>query len=144
MKVSATLAGAIALLALMLAPRHASAQPYSLDWYTIDGGGVSFTAAGPYELGATIAQPDASNESAPAAYRLAGGFWIAPGACPADFNADGQVDDFDFVIFAQEYDIFVCTPLMPYGCIADLDGSGIVDDIDFVLFAQAYDLFLCP
>lgn len=66
-------------------------------------------------------------------------------ACPADLNADGFVDDTDFVIFAQAYDLFDCgSPTMPAACPADLNTDGYVDDTDFVLFAQQYDLFACP
>ena len=70
------------------------------------------------------------------------GSWAS---CAADFNGDGQVDDVDFVLFAQQYDLFVCSaPGMPAGCAADLDDNGQVDDVDFVLFAQQYDGFVCP
>ena len=66
-------------------------------------------------------------------------------SCPADLSGDHQVDDTDFVLFAQQYDLFDCTnPAMPYGCPADLNRDNQIDDTDFVLFAQAYDAFLCP
>ena len=61
--------------------------------------------------------------------------------CPADFNADGFVDDTDFVIFAQSYDLFTVPPANP---ATDLNSDGFVDDTDFVIFAQAYDAFVCP
>lgn len=77
-----------------------------------------------------------------ASYRIIG---IAQSACPGDFNADGQVDDADFVIFAAAYDILDCSdPTMPLNCAADLSTDGFVDDSDFVLFAAAYDELLCP
>ena len=64
--------------------------------------------------------------------------------CPGDFNCDGFIDDIDFVLFAQQYDLFDCSdPSIPPGCSADLNIDGFVDDIDFVLFAQRYDLFIC-
>ena len=73
------------------------------------------------------------------------GFGGVTPSCAGDFNGDRIVDDIDFVIFAQQYNLFDCAdPAMPAGCPADLDGTGIVDDIDFVLFARAYDLYLCP
>lgn len=66
-------------------------------------------------------------------------------ACAADFNGDQFVDDIDFVLFAQQYDLFDCAaPAMPAGCPADLNGDALVEDVDFVLFAQAYDAFVCP
>jgi len=65
--------------------------------------------------------------------------------CPADLNGDGLVEDADFVIFANAYNILDCAdPSMPAGCPADLNGDGVVEDADFVLFAAAYDALLCP
>ena len=61
-------------------------------------------------------------------------------ACPADFNLDGIVDDLDFVLFAQAYDLFTVPPANP---ACDLNADTLVDDIDFVFFAQAYDQFVC-
>lgn len=70
---------------------------------------------------------------------------VVAAGCTGDFNHDTFVDDIDFVIFAQAYDLFSCAePAMPAGCPADLNADGFVDDIDFVLFAQAYDQFACP
>ncbi|MBS0190698.1 MAG: hypothetical protein U0573_02250 [Phycisphaerales bacterium] len=65
--------------------------------------------------------------------------------CLGDLNADGLVDDSDFVIFAGAYDILLC-PTDPSitCCPADLNGDGFVDDSDFVLFANAYDQLICP
>ncbi|MBY0111508.1 MAG: S8 family serine peptidase [Phycisphaerales bacterium] len=65
--------------------------------------------------------------------------------CPADISFDGQVDDADFVFFANSYNILLCTdPTMIRVCAADINGDGLVDDSDFVLFAGAYDALLCP
>jgi len=65
--------------------------------------------------------------------------------CGADLACDGLVDDSDFVIFAQSYNILDCAdPSMPAACPADINGDGFVDDSDFVLFAAAYDALLCP
>lgn len=65
--------------------------------------------------------------------------------CTGDLNNDGQVNDADFVSFANAYNILDCAdPAMPAGCPADFNASGIVDDIDFTLFVAAYDNLLCP
>jgi hypothetical protein len=65
--------------------------------------------------------------------------------CPADLNADGQVDDADFVIFAAAYNILDCAdPSMPPACPADLNGDGAVDDSDFIIFVAAYNSLICP
>lgn len=60
--------------------------------------------------------------------------------CSADFNCDAQVDDADFVAFAQSYNELVIPPADP---ICDLNGDQLVDDADFVLFAGAYDRLIC-
>lgn len=66
------------------------------------------------------------------------------GPCPADINGDTFVDDEDFVLFAQAYNILLCSEIaMPDKCPADLTNEGVVDDNDFVVFAQAYDQLLC-
>ena len=53
----------------------ASAQPYTIDWHTIDGGGGSSTG-GVYSVSGTIGQPDASvTPMTGEAYSVTGGFW---------------------------------------------------------------------
>ncbi|MBL8887279.1 MAG: hypothetical protein JNK16_11510 [Phycisphaerales bacterium] len=67
-----------------------------------------------------------------------------PDPCPGDFNLDGQVDDADFVIFVNSYNILDCAdPSMPEGCPGDMNGDGFVDDADFVDFAFAYNNLVC-
>jgi hypothetical protein len=61
-------------LALFAGLFYASAQPYTIDWYTVDGGGVMDISGGTYSLSGTIGQPDAGrmlggNDS------IDGGFW---------------------------------------------------------------------
>jgi hypothetical protein len=65
----AILAGLILSVALSV-----SAQ-YSIDWYTIDGGGGT-SSGGPYTLTGTIGQPDAGVHTG-GNYTLVGGFWGA-------------------------------------------------------------------
>ena len=63
----------------------ASAQPddgastaanggYDLSWWTVDGGGVTFSTGGGYTLASTCGQADAGDLSG-GPYTLAGGFW---------------------------------------------------------------------
>jgi hypothetical protein len=47
---------------------------YDLSWYTIDGGGATFSTGGSYSLGGSIGQPDAGSLSG-GSYQLNGGFW---------------------------------------------------------------------
>lgn len=72
------------------------------------------------------------------------GFGIEAKFCPADFNNDCLVDDFDFTIFVTGYNLLVCEdPLMPFGCPADLNGDDLVDDTDFTIFVAAYNTLTC-
>jgi hypothetical protein len=47
---------------------------YTIDWYTIDGGGGTSTG-GTYQVSGTIGQPDASGAMTGGNYSLTGGFW---------------------------------------------------------------------
>ncbi|MFO0859449.1 MAG: hypothetical protein U0570_02750 [Phycisphaerales bacterium] len=61
----------------------------------------------------------------------------------ADINADGQVDDADFLLFSAQYDLMLCAdPQMPEGCSADFNHDGAVDDADFMIFLPAYGSML--
>ena len=62
------------------------AQSYSIDWFTIDGGGGTSTG-GVYSVTGTIGQPDAGVAMIGGNYSLTGGFWSlyavqTPGAPP--------------------------------------------------------------
>ena len=48
---------------------------YSLTWWTVDGGGASYRAAGSYTLGGTAGQPDAAAPRSGGVYTLRSGFW---------------------------------------------------------------------
>ncbi len=62
------------LLGLLL-PALGSAQQYSIDWFTVDGGGGPSTG-GVYTVSGTIGQPDAGAMSS-GTFTLSGGFWAA-------------------------------------------------------------------
>jgi hypothetical protein len=47
---------------------------YDLSWFTIDGGGATFSTGGSYSLGGSIGQPDAGVLNG-GSYQLNGGFW---------------------------------------------------------------------
>jgi hypothetical protein len=64
-----------ALLALLLLTSFALAtNGYDLSWWTVDGGGGTFSTGGDYTLGGTIGQSDAGL-MAGGDYTLGGGFW---------------------------------------------------------------------
>lgn len=76
-------------------------------------------------------------------------FEIAEGSiCPCDLNADGFVDDSDFVLFVAAYNELLCehdrSPDRHGSCAADFTGDAMVDDSDFTIFANAYDDLICP
>jgi len=99
----------------------AVAEEFSIDWYTIDGGG-GYSAGGEFELDGTIGQPDAGAMIGDD-FDLTGGFWMASQACtcPGDMNADGLKDGRDVQSFA--------TCLISGGscACADIDGFNGVD-----------------
>jgi hypothetical protein len=74
-----------------------------------------------------------------------GGFAAyVPAACPADLTGEGFVDDSDFQVFVQAYNILDCADSsMPLGCPADLNLDGFVDDLDFQVFVLAYNELVC-
>jgi hypothetical protein len=86
----------IAISALsILATTAASAQTYSLDWYTIDGGGAQALTAGGFTLSGTIGQPDAGMALKSGGFELVGGFWtgftVEP-FCYGDLDGDGYIN----------------------------------------------------
>ena len=63
---------ALALVAFAL---QAAAQPYSITWYKVAGGGGT-SANGQYSVSGTIGQPDASQQAMTGgSFSLVGGFW---------------------------------------------------------------------
>jgi hypothetical protein len=52
---------------------------YSIDWYTIDGGGGTSTG-GVYSVTGTIGQPDAGGPMTNGQYSVTGGCWVLPTA----------------------------------------------------------------
>jgi hypothetical protein len=74
MKLSRTLRSTVAAVGTFICvAASAHAQTYSIDWFTIDGGGGTSTG-GNYSLSGTIGQPDAGLMTG-GSYSLAGGFW---------------------------------------------------------------------
>ena len=58
----------------LLLPATGFAQPYSIDWYKVAGGGGTSTG-GTYQINGTIGQPDASGALTGGNYSVTGGFW---------------------------------------------------------------------
>lgn len=62
------------LSTLIYQPSTAFGQSYSIDWFTIDGGGGTSTG-GVFSVSGTIGQPDAGALMTGGNYALQGGFW---------------------------------------------------------------------
>ena len=71
----------MASVALRQAQDVALAQSggYDLSWWTVDGGGATFSGGGGYSLGGTAGQADAG-ALAGGSYTLSGGFWYGEAA----------------------------------------------------------------
>lgn len=84
----------------------ASAQDFSIDWYTIDGGGGTSTGGG-FELSGTIGQPDPGFLSG-GGFELEGGFWAystqgPPPPCVGDIDTDGVVGASDLNVLLTNW-----------------------------------------
>jgi hypothetical protein len=73
----ARLAARSVALALAITALRTEAQSYSIDWFTIDGGGGTSTG-GVYAVSGAIGQPDAGGPMSSGQYSLIGGFWALP------------------------------------------------------------------
>jgi hypothetical protein len=63
----------LSILAMLTVCLSVAQAQYSIDWFTIDGGGGTSTG-GVYSVSGTVGQPDAGTMSG-GSYSLAGGFW---------------------------------------------------------------------
>ncbi len=122
--------------ALVALPSSALAQPFAITWSTIDAGGASFIAAGPYTLGGAIGQHDAGTLTA-GSLECIGGFWAgADAATAACFpNCDGSTST--PVLTANDFQCFLNSfaASLPY---ANCDGSTFAP----VLTANDFQCFL--
>lgn len=109
---------AIPAAVILMAMGLVAAVGQEITWYTIDGGGETFSAGGGFELGGTIGQPDAGVLTG-GSFALVGGFWaVSPCGCPADINNDGLRNGMDVRGFVD------CLVGIGDRCAcADLDGT---------------------
>jgi uncharacterized repeat protein (TIGR01451 family) len=66
-------------IVVTLAASAASAQPYTITWSTVDGGGAMGATGGAFRLDGTVGQPDAGGPFAGNPFVLHGGFWAIAG-----------------------------------------------------------------
>ena len=84
----------------------ALAQDFTIDWYTVDGGGEMFTAGGDFELSGTIGQPDASTTAMTGGeFEITGGFWPVAGEpfCFGDLDDSGVIGIADLAQLLGSY-----------------------------------------
>ena len=62
------------LVFLVIGIAYAAANGFSLDWWTVDGGGGTSQGGG-YTVSGTIGQPDTSPLMRGGDYEVVGGFW---------------------------------------------------------------------
>ena len=111
---------------------------FTLDWWTVDGGGEMWTAGGDFELSGTSAQPDANTIIMSGGdFELAGGFW--PGVvedefCLGDLDGDGQIGLSDLATLLAHYG---ATSGVTYED-GDLDEDGDVDLSDLATLLSVY------
>ena len=110
---------------LIMSATSASASQYSIDWFTIDGGGGT-SSGGSYTITGTIGQPDAG-WGIGGSYELLGGFMPGGPLCFVQFD--------DFARFADSW--------LAADLTADLDDD---NDIDFGDLQYLTDFWLlgCP
>jgi len=101
------------LLSLALFPAHARGQSYSIDWFTVAGGGLRSSSTN-YTLNGTVGQP-APGAMASGNYALVGGFW----SFSATQTPVGQYDGINLTDPAQ--------------ALADLDGDGLSNLMEYGL-----------
>ena len=70
---------ALLVTAVLTHTLRALAQTYSIDWFTIDGGGSTSTGA-VFSVRGTIGQHDAGGPMTNGQYSVTGGFWALPTA----------------------------------------------------------------
>jgi hypothetical protein len=118
------------LTALALPP---PSHKFSIDWYTIDGGG-GISSGGGFEVAGTIGQHDAGTLSG-GSFKAEGGFWpgigAAGGDCLADLDGNGTLDLFDFLEFANLFNA--------EDPAADCTGEGVFDLFAFLCFVNLFN-----
>lgn len=135
---------ALALLSIASVTANGpSGGGFDLSWNTLDSGGGT-SAGESFELGGTIAQPDAGPAMTGGGFELVGGFWPGAGGpvvipCPADINGDNDVNVIDLLTVISGWG--ACPP-PPTACPADINGDGLVSVTDLLAVINAWGT--CP
>ena len=105
-------------------------EGYEVTWYTVDGGGETFSVGAGYKLGRTVGQPDTGTLSG-GGYRLNGGFW--PTAC----LEDSYCDDDDVCTLDECIDGWCSNEPHRYGDV-NCDPDGVINIFDLLCVLQCF------
>ena len=124
----------LSLILLLVVVAETARAQFSIDWFTIDGGGGASSGAG-FQVAGTIGQPDAQTPPVMTggAFQLPGGFWPVTQSCfcLGDMNGDGVKDGSDI-------QLFVACQLASGNCAcADVDQANGVNLNDVLAFVNA-------
>ncbi len=129
------------LAGVVLASAGAFAQPYEINWYTVDGGGTQTASDGTLFLSSTIGQPDAGTLSG-SGLILQGGYWHNIGlTCDdIDFNNDGaSFDPQDIEAYLSVFSEGPCVPNTATCGDIDFNNDGAMfDPCDIAAFLQVF------
>ena len=130
-------------LSLFAGPLTASAQLFSVDWYTIDGGGGQ-SGDGSFELTWTVGQPDAGAVMTGGGFELTGGFGVAQinlQIVLGDANDDGVFNNLDIASFVlaltDPVTYQTMFPDVDTELVLDMNGDGVFDNLDIASFVAA-------
>ena len=134
---------ALSTLALLfVAGPGVIADDFTIDWWTVDGGGEMWTTGGDFELSGTIGQSDAGTAMIGGDFELIGGFWSGAAEdefCYGDLDGDNDIDLADLAQLLSNYGT-------PSGAVyedGDLDADGDVDLADLAGLLSVYGT-TCP
>jgi hypothetical protein len=118
-------------------PQAPAAAAFSIDWYSINGGGVIGAASTNWTLDATVGQSVAGFGSSPS-YQLEIGFWYGADACPialtgdADNSTEIKLSD---VIYLVNYVLKAGATPIPCAAAGDVtcDGEVKLSDVIYLV-----------
>ena len=129
----------LARVAITSLASAAAAQPLTIPWSTLDGGG-GLSSGGSYSVTGTVGQPDAGPPMHGGRFTVRGGFWegLPSGSgctCAADYNRDGGIDGSDIAAFFDDWE-------GGQAC-ADVNQDGGIDGADVDVFFGLWEAGGC-
>jgi hypothetical protein len=129
----------LACLAAAASLSAAVAQPLTIPWFTIDGGG-GLSSGASLSVGGTIGQHDAGAPMHGGRFSVLGGFWegLPSGIecpCAADYNRDGGIDGTDVAAFFDDWE--------GGAACADVNQDGGIDGGDMEVFFALWEAGGC-